>query len=77
MKNCRVAWPDSINAMEECDEYYREVAIALIVVTSFIVVISVPVIINLIVILIHRCINNRILSLSLHYMRYHWGPCIG
>ena len=77
MKNCKVAWPDYINAIEECDKYYRGVAIALIVVASFIVVISVPVIINLIVILIHRCINNRIISLSLHCMRYHWGPCIG
>ena len=74
MKNCKAAWPDSINAMEECDEYYREVVIASIIVTSFIVVISVPVIINLIIILVNRCINNRILSLSLHCMRYHWGP---
>ena len=74
MKNCKVAWLDSINAMEECDEYYREVVIALIIVTSFIVIISVPVIINLIIILVHRCINNRFLSLSLHCMRYHWGP---
>ena len=77
MKNCKVAWLDSINAMEESDEYYREVVIASIIVTSFIVIISVPVIINLVVILIHRCINNRILSFSLHCMRYHWGPCIG
>ena len=77
MKNCKVAWLDSINAMEESDEYYREVVIASIIVTIFTVIISVPVIINLIVILIHRCIVNHILSFSLHCMRYHWGPCIG
>ena len=77
MKNCKVAWLDSINAMEESDEYYREVVIASIIVSSFIVIISVPVIINLVVILIHRCINNHIVSFSLHCMRYHWGPCIG
>ena len=55
-KTVKVAWLDSINAMEECDEYYREVVIASIIVSSFTVIISVPVIINLIVILIHRCI---------------------
>ena len=76
-KTVKVAWLDSINAMEECDEYYREVVIASIIVTIFTVIISVPVIINLIVILIHRCIVNHILSFSLHCMRYHWGPCIG
>ena len=53
MKNCKVAWLDSINAMEESDEYYREVVIASIIVSSFIVIISVPVIINRIVFLIH------------------------
>ena len=77
MKNCKVAWLDSINAMEESDEYYLEVVIASIIVGSFAVIISVPVIINLIVILIHRCIVNHILSFSLHCLRYHWGPCIG
>ena len=49
MKNCKAAWLDSINAMEECDEYYREVVIASTIVTSSIVTILVPVIINLIV----------------------------
>ena len=42
-----------INAMEESDEYYREVVIASIIVSSFTVIISVPVIINRIVFLIH------------------------
>ena len=51
MKNCKAAWLDSINAMEECYEYYREVVIASSIVSSFTVIISVPVIINLIVIL--------------------------
>ena len=63
------------NAMKECDEYYREVVIALIIVSFCTVMISVPVIINLIAVLIHRCIVNHILSFSLHCMRYHWGPC--
>ena len=76
-KTVKVAWLDSINAMEESDEYYREVVIASIIVSSLTVIISVPVIINLIVILIRRCIVNHILSFSLHRMRYHWGPCIG
>ena len=67
MKNCKVAWLDSINAMEGCDEYYREVVIASIIVTSFVVTISVPVIINPIIILVHRCINDRILSFSLYF----------
>ena len=76
-KTVKVAWLDSINAMEECGEYYREVVIALIIVSSLIVIMSVPVIINRIAILIYRCIVNDILSFSLHCMRYHWGPCIG
>ena len=64
-------------AMEECDEYYREVVIASNIVSSFSVMISVPVIIDLIMILIYRCIIDDILSFSIHRVRYHWGPCIG
>ena len=77
LKIVKAAWPDSINAMEECDKYYCEVVIASFIVTSFSVIISVPVIINHIVILVYRCIVNHIFSFSLHCMRYHWGPCIG
>ena len=49
--------------MEEWGEYYREVVIALIIVSSLIVIMSVPVIINRIAILICQCIVNHILSL--------------
>ena len=73
----KVAWLDCINAMEERDEYYREVVIALIIVSSLIVIMSVPVIINRIAILICQCIVNHVLSLWQCALRVYLSlPCM-